>query len=45
MMGKLETYMENDQTGPLSYNIQRTELKMHLALSRRRETTELEKNM
>ena len=43
MMGKLETYMENDQTGPLSYNMQRTELKMHLALSRRRDTTELEK--
>ena len=29
MMGKLHTYMENNQTGPLSYNMQRTELKMH----------------
>ena len=43
MMGKLNTYMENHQTGPLSYNIQRTELKMHYSLSRRSETTELEK--
>ena len=43
MMGKLHTYMQNNQTGPLSYNMQRTELKMHYALSRRPETTELEK--
>ena len=43
MMGKLHTYMENHQTGPVSYNMQRTELKMNKALSRRPETTELEK--
>ena len=26
---KLDTYMQNHQIGPLSYNMQRTELKMH----------------